>query len=93
MSPPSFIEQCRRFFSLFKWFSPTKEPSLINEEFNQILQRNHITKEHLRHIYHLCERNETIFLNWLRTIIPESFHPFLLNYVKHFDSRSTDNHY
>jgi hypothetical protein len=83
----SFLDKFRRFFSFFK--SPTKDQ--INEECCQILQRNHLTKQNLLSIYHLFDKNETIFLNWLRTIMPEYFLPLLLNYVKHFDSISTDN--
>jgi hypothetical protein len=63
----------------------------MNEECYQILQRNHLTKQNLLHIYHLFNKNEILFLNWLRTIMPEYSLPLLLNYVKHFDSISTDN--
>jgi len=86
----SFIDKFRRFFTFLK--SSSKPPrDEINEECCQILQRNHLTKQNLLSIYHLFDKNETIFLNWLRTIMPEYFLPLLLNYVKHFHSISTDN--
>ena len=89
-NPPqsiSFLDKLCRFFTSFK--SSSKD--LINEECCQILERNHLTKQNLLSIYHLFDKNETIFLSWLRTIMPEYFLPLLLNYVKHFDSISTDN--
>jgi hypothetical protein len=83
----SFIDKLRRLFS----FSSKQSRELINEECCQILERNHLTKQNLISIYHLFDKNETIFLNWLRTIMPESFLPLLLNYVKYSDLISTDN--
>lgn len=85
-----FIDKFFRFFSLFKSSSKSNEDQ-INEECNQILKRNHLTKQNLLSIYNLFNKNERIFLNWLRTIMPEYFLPLLLNYVKHFDLISTDN--
>jgi hypothetical protein len=87
-SPPtlSFLDRFLRFFNFFK-----STDNQLNEECCQILQRHHLTKENLLHIYHLFDKNDTIFLNWLRTIMPEYFLPLLLNYVKNFHSISTDN--
>ena len=64
---------------------------LINEECCRILEYNNLTKQNLLSIYHLFDKNETIFLNWLRTIMPDYILPLLLNYVKYFDSIATDN--
>jgi hypothetical protein len=82
----SFLDRFRRFFNFFK-----SSDNQLNEECCQILQHHHLTKENLLHIYHLFDKNDTIFLHWLRTIMPEYFLPLLLNYVKHFHSISTDN--
>ena len=81
----SFLDKFRRLFTLFQ-SSPKPNTNQLNEECYQILQRHHLTKENLVNIYQLFDRNETIFLNWLRTIMPESFLLVLLNYVKYFDS-------
>ncbi|CAF2785860.1 unnamed protein product [Rotaria sp. Silwood2] len=86
----SFLDKIRRFFTFFKSSSKSTK-DLINEECCQILEYHHLTKQNLLSIYHLFDKNETIFLNWLRKIMPDYILPLLLNYVKYFDSISTDN--
>ena len=55
----------------------------MDEQCCQILERHHLTKSSLPSLYDLSARNDAIFLNWLRTIMPEHLLPFLLNYAKH----------
>jgi hypothetical protein len=88
--PLSFLAKLRRFFGSFK-FSFTPPADAIDEHCSEILQRNQLTKQKLFSIYHLFDRNDTFFLNWLQTIMPNYFLPPLLNYVKHLDSIPTDN--
>lgn len=84
-----FFDKFSQFFNLFKYSSKSPKHS-INDECIRILENNHLKKENLLSIYHLYDKNEAIFQNWLRTFMPDYLLPLLLNYVKHFDSISTD---
>ena len=82
----SLIDRLRRFFTSFNVSStdPTKlSDATIDEECCRILERHRLTKSILPSLYDLSDRNDAVFLHWLRTIMPEQLLPFLLNYVKH----------
>lgn len=87
----SLFNRFRQFFNIFKSSSQSNK-DLINEQCCRILEYNNLTKQNLLSIYHLFDKNETMFLNWLRTLMPDYMLPLLLNYVKYFDSLpSSDN--